>query len=156
MRNLYLFISLLFISLCVKAQEKKVEIVQDLLFETEDKPTTDIAIYLVCNAQSVVIKSVPSDYFLPFKLYDFLAIEEKWSDRQSVYNTIQANVPSLIISPNNSLDQPPNILVRASKTMVIVDGIRYDAAILNTLNPLDIESIIVAPSTAAANYLRNN
>ena len=42
-----------------------------------------------------------------------------------------------------------------TNTIVIVDGIRYDASILNAINPNDIESIKVAPSAAANNFLRN-
>ena len=36
---------------------------------------------------------------------------------------------------------------------VIVDGIRYDASILNALNPRDIESVKVSNNPAAEMYV---
>jgi len=157
MKNIFLFSSLVLLSVGVRAQEQKVEIEQDLLFNTAEKAAADTLRYLSCSAQSVVIKSVSSDHFLPFKLYDFVAAKENWSDMQTVYNSLQAKVPSIIITSNNRLNQPPNISMRGDRsTIVLIDGIRYDASILNTLNPSDIESITVAPNVAAANYLRNN
>jgi len=55
------------------------------------------------------------------------------------------------------LNAIPNITIRGDdNTIVIVDGIRYDTSIWNALNPSDIESITVAPSVVASNYLRNN
>ena len=41
-------------------------------------------------------------------------------------------------------------------TIVVLDGVRQDISILSSLNPQDIESIKVAPSTAATNYFINN
>ena len=89
-----------------------------------------------------------------FKTYEIC--EDNWNTIQDVYNDIQAKVPGISITANNNLNQAPNIRMRGdNNTIVIVDGIRYDASILNTLNPADIESVTVAPGVAASNYLRN-
>ncbi|MDB4292698.1 TonB-dependent receptor plug domain-containing protein [Maribacter sp.] len=91
----------------------------------------------------------------PFKVYTLS--NDNWTMAQDVYNAIQAKVPSIAITTDTRLNPVPNISMRGDdNTIVIVDGVRYDASILNTLNPSDIESITVAPNVAAANYLRNN
>lgn len=90
-----------------------------------------------------------------FKTYKIC--NNNWNLHQDVYNDIQAKVPSVSITTTADLNAIPKISMRGdANTIVIVDGIRYDASVLNTLNPTDIESITVAPSAAAANYLRNN
>ncbi len=158
MKNLFVFLSIITITFNSVAQEKKVEIVPDSLFLTS--PTQSIAVvkmacgYSVCGVE---VQQVSSDYYLPFKLYDFSSEKENWNSIESVYNTIQAKVPSISITSNSSLNHTPNIRMRGdNNTIVVVDGVRYDASILNTLNPNNIESITVAPSAAASNYLINN
>ena len=90
-----------------------------------------------------------------YKTYE--VYNENWTLIQDVYNDIQAKVPNVSISRTADLNATPNISMRGDdNTIVIVDGIRYDASIFNTLNPADIESITVAPSAAATTYLRNN
>ena len=79
-----------------------------------------------------------------------------WVTTQDVYNALRAKVPGIQISTSNNSIQTPRITLRGDdNTIVIVDGVRYNASILNTLNPNDIESIKVAPSVAATNYFRN-
>lgn len=157
MKNLFVLFSLILFSLSIKAQEQKVEIVSDSLFITHDKPIIQHAVLFNCGAQGVAVEYVSSDYFLPFKLYDFYSKKENWITIQSIYNTIQSKVPNVSISASANIIEIPNISMRGDdNTIIIVDGIRYDASVLNTLNPSDIESITVAPSAAATNYLRNN
>jgi len=89
-----------------------------------------------------------------FKVYSIKNLD--WVTQQDVYNGIRAKVPSIQISANPTILQTPKITLRGDDTtIVILDGVRYDASILNTINPADIESIKVAPSVAATNYFRN-
>ena len=79
-----------------------------------------------------------------------------WVQKQDVYNAIQANVAGVSIR-NSGLNNTPNINIRGNtNTIVIVDGVRTDASILNSLNPADIDHIKVAKGPAASHYLRNN
>lgn len=94
------------------------------------------------------------DADLAFKIYDISA--DHIITHQDMYNAIRSKVPGLTISSTN-LYQTPLITMRGDPyTVVMVDGVRYDAAILNTLNPQDIEKIEVATSIAASNYLMYN
>lgn len=80
---------------------------------------------------------------------------ENWTTQQEMYNAISAKVPSVQIEqarPNTK----PNIRMRGDDTtIVIVDGVRYDASILNTLNPADIESVKVSNFPGAQNFFIN-
>lgn len=78
-----------------------------------------------------------------------------WNQVQDVYNAIQTNVPGVVINQTN-LNSAPNIRMRGDdNTIVIVDGIRTDASILNIINPADIKNVKVATGIAASNYLLN-
>ena len=91
---------------------------------------------------------------LPFKVYNIQ--NANWSVPQELYNTLQARVPSLRINSRNPFSISPSIQLRGKQVaIVIVDGIRYDASILNTIDPNTIECVKVAPSVAASNYLIN-
>lgn len=89
----------------------------------------------------------------PFKVY---CIEHtNLNTQQDIYNAIRAKVPGVQIT-NTSLNQTPKITMRGDlNTMVIVDGIRFDASLLNRLNPADIESIKVVNDVAGSNYFLN-
>lgn len=158
MKNLFVFFSLVVISLSVNAQEQKVEIVPDSLFRSIS--TTCTLVFSSCGYPADEMEAepaVPSDLVLPFKLYHLSSNYENWFNMQSVYNTIQVKVPNVQITTSADLTAIPRIIMRGDdNTIVIVDGIRYNASVFNTLNPSDIESITVAPSVAASNYLRNN
>lgn len=137
------------------AQEFKVEIVPDSLFHPTKKNETNRV--LICSYQGVPFEIVASDYFLPFNLFEFSVDEENWWNIESVYNTIRAKVPNVSITVTSNPQAVPNIRMRGDdNTIVIIDGIRSDASILNSLNPADIENIKVATGPAATNYLINN
>lgn len=93
------------------------------------------------------------------KVYAFKTYEicnNGWALAQDMFNDINAKVPGLTID-NNSIASTPEIRIRGDdNTIVIVDGIRYDTSILNSLNPADIEHIAVSKNVAAATYLINN
>ena len=90
----------------------------------------------------------------PFKLY--CLENNNWVTQQDIYNALEGRVPSLRVGNRNAIAMAPVFSIRGdTNTIVIVDGIRYDASILNAINPNDIESIKVAPSAAANNFLRN-
>ena len=93
---------------------------------------------------------------LPFKVYKIC--NTNWNTTQDVYNSIQSKVPGVTINSSNIYqNQTPSIRMRGDdNTIVIVDGVRFDASILNTLNPSDIQHVQVAPSAAATNYFVNN
>jgi len=109
-------------------------------------------VLLETNTMTKAKEQQPKTY--PFKVYTIA--NKHWVRHQDIYNDLLARVPSLRIGNRNDITASPNFNIRGSDvTIVIVDGIRYDASILNSLNPADIESIKVAPSVAATNYFRN-
>ena len=90
------------------------------------------------------------------KIYELKAETEHWFRTQDVYRSLIAKVPGVRIS-NIGLHQTPHISIRGdANTIVIVDGIRYDTSILNSLNPQDIQSIKVSANPAAATYFIAN
>lgn len=92
---------------------------------------------------------------LPFKVYSIC--NTNWNTSLDLYNAIQTKVPNVSITAGSYVNSKPNIRMRGDdNTIVIVDGVRYDASILNTINPADIENIKVANGAAATNYLINN
>lgn len=119
------------------------------------------SLYGTAGSNGVVIintnryfRTVASRKRYPFKVYRFL--NRNWITTQDMFNEIRAIVPGVTIS--NDFDFSfPKIKIRGDdKTIVIIDGVRVDATILNTLNPADIETVTVAPSVAATNYFVNN
>nr|WP_298998502.1 TonB-dependent receptor plug domain-containing protein [uncultured Allomuricauda sp.] len=91
---------------------------------------------------------------LPFQVYSIK--NDGWVIQQDIFNALRGRVPSLTISNINSPGSIPNFGVRGNDApIILLDGIRVDASILNTLNPQDIESIHVAPSAAGTNYFLN-
>jgi len=152
---LTLLIGILFVTNIIGAQESKVEIVPDSLFHAPKKNETHRV--LICSYQGIPVEMVSSDYFLPFNVFEFSSEGENWWDIESVYNTIRTKVPSVSITSSPYLDSKPIIRMRGDdNTIVIVDGVRYDTSILNTINPADIENMKVATGAAANNYFINN
>lgn len=77
-----------------------------------------------------------------------------WIVQQEIYNNISANAPGVQVTYGNA-NRRSNIKIRGTdNTVVFVDGVRYDASILNTLNPADIESVTVSNNPAAEVSLR--
>lgn len=91
-----------------------------------------------------------------FKVYELQGDEENWFRIQDVYNSLRAKVPGISILAANANDRP-TITIRGDRnTVVIVDGVRYDISVLNTLNPRNIESVKVSADPAAATYFIGN
>lgn len=155
MKNQLMLLTTLLISLNLYAQDKKVELVPDsLLFPTPAMQVTEI---LTCGFYGCPIEEVFYCDRLPFKTYELDAACENWSFTQDIYNSLQAQVPSVSIASSSFSDPSPSIKMRGSaNTIVVVDGIRYNASILNILNPSDIEHITVALSAASTHYFINN
>ena len=150
------FIILFAATISLSAQEKKVEIVSNSLYEQKHDEATQETV-LSCGVVSCGAKvvDVPYDYHLPFKVYDIP--NNNWTLQQDIYNALEANVPSLRVANRNDLATVPKFNIRGDDaTIVILDGVRVDASILNTINPADIESIKVAPSATARNYFLSN
>lgn len=86
--------------------------------------------------------------------YPFRVCEIKnknWSIQQDIYNSITAKVPGVTITFN--VNKLPMIRMRGDRnTVVVVDGVRYNISILQTLNPSDIEKIQISNSSNATNY----
>ncbi|MFK7813838.1 MAG: TonB-dependent receptor plug domain-containing protein [Maribacter sp.] len=98
-------------------------------------------------------KLIKTSKELAFKVYE--VCNKNWNTTQNVYNAIEARAPGVVIS-QSIINVTPNIRMRGDdSTIVIVDGVRYDASILNTLNPSDIESVKVSHSPLAQNYFIN-
>ena len=98
--------------------------------------------------------STANENSLPFKIPK--VNNTAWVNQSEVYNAIQANVAGVFIR-NSGLNSIPHINIRGNtNTVVIVDGVRADASILNSLNPADIDHVKVAKGPAASHYLLNN
>lgn len=94
---------------------------------------------------------------LPFTVYNVPT--KNLNIQEDIYNALRASVPGIQITNTDvTRNQTPQITMRGdSNTIYIIDGVRFfDASILNTLNPNDIESIKVATDVAASNYLQFN
>ncbi len=163
MKNI-LFTILVIVSISVNAQaikESKVAIVPNLVPKEinllEDNLESKLgychtpAAILTCSAHGV--KIITNN--LPFKVYDVPT--DNLNIQQDIYNRILSHVPGVQIT-NTNLNETPRITMRGgSNTIYIIDGIRFfDASILNTINPNDIESIKVSPNALAEDYLRFN
>ncbi|MEM9362592.1 MAG: TonB-dependent receptor plug domain-containing protein [Bacteroidota bacterium] len=91
---------------------------------------------------------------LPFQVYSIK--NTGWVIQQDIYSALSTKVPSLTISNISALGSTPVFRIRGNDApIILLDGVRVDASILNTLNPQDIESIHVAPSAAGTNYFLN-
>ncbi|NKI32112.1 TonB-dependent receptor plug domain-containing protein [Croceivirga thetidis] len=108
------------------------------------------------NLQSRKKSVVPkcSVNVLPFK--EYCIQNQNWTLQQDIFNALQSSVASLQLDNKSPLLKKPSLRIRGQEiTTVILDGIRYDASVLNALNPEDVESIKIAPSVAAVNYYAN-
>jgi len=143
---------LLLATIHVNAQEKKVEIVQtsnDVLYDVSK--TLEGKMACCCIGYTVHMNYEKK----PFKTY--IVENENWILQQDAYNTLRAKVPGISIINEAIGNTNPVIRMRGDdNTIVIVDGVRFDSSILNTINPADIESITVTNSFAAQNYYRAN
>ncbi|WP_106146835.1 TonB-dependent receptor plug domain-containing protein [Flagellimonas meridianipacifica] len=100
------------------------------------------------------LKKIDEFEKLPFQVYSIK--NEGWVIQQDIFNALQVKIPSLTISNNINSLSTPAIRIRGNDApIILLDGIRVDASILNTLNPQDIEAIHVAPSAAGTNYFLN-
>lgn len=91
-----------------------------------------------------------------FKIFTVVPTHTAWARQQDVYNDIRAKVPGMVISGVDGVNATPAIRLRGSaNAIVIVDGVRYDASILNVLNPADIESVKISNNLGAQSYFRN-
>lgn len=85
----------------------------------------------------------------PFKIYNIG--NKDWSTLQDVYNGITSQVPGVTITTN--VDGIAKISMRGdTNAKVFVDGVRYDASILQTLNPFDIEKVEVSNTSTNRNF----
>jgi hypothetical protein len=124
--------------LIVNGQEKKVEIVSFVkVFEEWTKINHQVQFTCTTKGIPILMESIDfnNHYDLHNYLYKFLGVS---------------------ITKSSSVNPVLKILMRGDNhTIVIVDGFHCDASILNRLITSDIESITVASSIAASNYLRN-
>jgi len=113
-----------------------------------------------CYGRAVILITTNTDSKEEFKVakkYPFTVYNvcnTNWVQTQDIYNSIRTKVPGVQISTTNIL-QASKITMRGDdNAVVILDGVHYDASILNTINPSDIESIKVSNSIIAQNSLR--
>lgn len=83
------------------------------------------------------------DYYLAFNIHELKDFEENWHATQDIGISLP-KIPGVQVRSTNSFSSSSIRMRGDNKTIVILDGIRYDASILNTLNPEDIEHIAVA------------
>lgn len=162
--NLLIILGLISISLNAQViKENKVAIISNLVAQeknTADKDVDTIIDY--CHTASGILScsylsKISKVDNLPFKIYDVPTAN--LNIQQDIYNSIISHVPGVQISNNNLIfNETPTITMRGdTNTVYIIDGQRfYDASILNTINPNDIESIKVTTDIAASNYLLIN
>ncbi|WP_394748628.1 TonB-dependent receptor plug domain-containing protein [Spongiimicrobium salis] len=137
MKNILLLAAWILLGNTVQAQEEK------------NEPPNEVGIK---KLQPVAVKTNGP----AFKVYELEAENEHWYSIQDVYSSLITKVPSIRIS-NQRIGQTPRITIRGDQnTIVIVDGIRYDASIFTILNPQDIQSIKVSADPAAATYFIAN
>jgi len=147
------------ISVNLLAQESRLEIMTKPIFvpapiANRQLPNPEITELLQgklsCSVIGVLIPKM--EIHAPFKIYTFE--NRNWIINQDMLNAIVANVPSAQIT-NTNVNQTPNIRMRGTQnTIVMVDGVSYDASILNTLNPTEIESVRLSNNPAVELYFR--
>jgi hypothetical protein len=151
-----IFLVLLSVTFSLSAQEQKVEIVPKPLLEPiQTESIEEVILSRRVVSSGVAISKIPYDYHLPFKVY--YIPNNNWVLQQDIYNSLQVYVPSLRVTNRNDTAIVPKFSIRGDDdTVVIVDGVQFDASVLNTINPADIESIKVALSDTARNYFLSN
>ncbi len=162
MKNLVIVCVVGLFTISCLAQEQKVTVVP-FLVKGIVKPVVELPnvsdsfineILLGCGMNHQTVKSKRIE--IPYKIYTLKEEKENWFSMNQVYNTITTKIPGIQIE-DRGLTDAPKIRIRNSEDVVImVDGIRYDASILNTINPLDIETIEVANNPAAQTYYQGN
>lgn len=130
------------------------------------KGTDAIAVYGESGKNGVILVKTKGEQHIdtqiqydnyPFTVYNVPT--KNLNIQEDIYNALRASVPGIQITNTDvTRNQTPQITMRGdSNTIYIIDGVRFfDASILNTLNPSDIESIKVSPNAAAENFLRFN
>lgn len=157
MKKSIIALAVLLISANSFAQHTKLEITPEPIFVPVNKSQAQsiggmdlLEGKLLCSAIGVPLQSFETK--LPFKVYTVQ--NTNWILNQDIYNSVNGTVPGVQIT-QNGLDQIPNIRIRGTdNTIVIVDGVRVDASLLNMLNPADVESVKVANNPAAELFLR--
>lgn len=157
MKKSVIALAVLLISANSFAQHTKLEITPEPIFvpvnESQEPSIGGMDLLegkLLCSAVGVPLQSFETK--LPFKVYTVQ--NTNWILNQDIYNSVNGTVPGVLIT-QNGLDQIPNIGIRGTdNTIVIVDGVRVDASLLNMLNPADIERVKVANNPAAELFLR--
>lgn len=140
----------IFLALIVNAQE---ELIADVSITSKTFPAVTKLLEgrISCPTLAVTINKTES--ITPFKTYTLQ--NENWILQQDIYNAMRTKVPGLSIKNDLNGNAAPTVSMRGDdNTIVIVDGVRFNASILHTLNPVDIESITVTNSLAAQNYFR--
>ncbi|WP_435625505.1 TonB-dependent receptor plug domain-containing protein [Flagellimonas sp.] len=90
----------------------------------------------------------------PFTVYCLK--NDNWILPQDILIALRAKIPSINVSNDTNPFATPRFRIRGeADPIILIDGIRVDASILNNLNPNDIESIMVAPSAAGVNHFLN-
>ncbi|QWX85460.1 Plug domain-containing protein [Cellulophaga sp. HaHaR_3_176] len=151
MKNLVLIAAIIFCSYQLEAQNNNSALVKNTILA--QKENTDIRLYRAThkNTSIPLLDDTSINKEHPFKIYQIE--NSNFNTQQDVFNAIRSIVPGVSIS-NTNFNQTPNITIRGdANTIVILDGVRYNASILNTLNPQDIERISVATSNISNNYL---
>lgn len=139
------------------AQEPKLEIIpRPIVVPIHDQhiPNPEVTELLQGKLScSVIGIPIESSYTkTPFKVYT--VENRKCIVSLDVYNSISVNVPGIQVTNGNANRSSNSKMRGTDNTVVFVDGIRYDATILNTLNPADIESVTVSNNPAAEVSLR--
>ena len=123
-------------------------------FKTKNKKIKDGERLDITLREHATLCFPPMDYYLPYKIYEFDDYSENWQTTDDIRISL-ARVPGVQMA-NTGVFTGNAIRIRGDdNTIVIVDGIRYDASILNTLHPADIESIGVSNNPMAQYHFIN-
>lgn len=137
----------------IAAEKGESLVFSHLGFKTKTSKIKSDKKQLIRLREDVTVCFPSLDYYLPFNIYELKGFEENWHTTQDIGISL-SKIPGVQVRSTNSFSSSSIRMRGDNNTIVIVDGIRYDASILNTLNPEDIEHIAVATDAAASNYLR--
>ena len=118
-----------------------------------DQPETNGVVIIQTTENSNSEDACTSKNY-PFTVYCLK--NDNWILPQDILIALRAKIPSINVSNDTNPFATPRFRIRGeADPIILIDGIRVDASILNNLNPNDIESIMVAPSAAGVNHFLN-
>lgn len=124
-------------------------------FETKSQKIKNDEQLMILMQEEEMVCFTSIDHILPYKIYELYDSDENWQTTEDLRISL-LKIPGVQVGSSRAFSSSSIRMRGENNTIVIVDGVRYDSSILNSLNPSDIENIKVATDAAASNYLRNS